>query len=218
MSVPLLRRDLAPQPDEAAPHGQALAHFRGVEVGDHGGQQFDRLVLVDDPVRLAEQRGRAHVGRQDFAVAVEDVGPRGRHRVGRIGAPHRGVVGRRIHHQPAGDDRIADAERDDGEPDARLRLGRAVDVAAVEQRAQRAGAARAPAAGASRADVWRGGCLHGLPLGSRRRDARGRNVEHGGIVQQRADRIGRVRRHQVGRPLRQIVELVELPGLDRRAA
>jgi hypothetical protein len=50
-------------------------------------EQFGRLVDVDDPVRLGEQRWRAHVGRQNFSVAVEDVGPRGRHRILGDGAP-----------------------------------------------------------------------------------------------------------------------------------
>src|SRR2546422_6302784 len=40
-----------------------------------------------DPVGLAEQRGRAHVGRQDFAVPIEDVGPRGPDRVDPADAP-----------------------------------------------------------------------------------------------------------------------------------
>ncbi len=46
-----------------------------VDVGQDGGQQFDRLVLVDDAPRLGEHRHRLDVGRQDLAVAVEDVGP-----------------------------------------------------------------------------------------------------------------------------------------------
>ena len=83
----LLRRDLALEPDEAALGRQPLAQLGRVEVGQHRGEQFDRLVDVDDAVRLGEQRGRAHVGRQDLAVAVEDVGPRGRHRVGGVSAP-----------------------------------------------------------------------------------------------------------------------------------
>ncbi len=73
---------------------EPLAQLRRVEVGQHGGEQFDRLVDVDDAVRLGEQRGRAHVGREDLAVAVEDVGPRGRDRVLRRRAPaRRGLSG-----------------------------------------------------------------------------------------------------------------------------
>jgi len=61
--------------------GQTVAHFLGVEVGHHGGEQLDRLVDIDQPLWLAEQRGRLHVGRQHLAVAVDDVGPRGRDRI-----------------------------------------------------------------------------------------------------------------------------------------
>ena len=61
--------------------GQPLAQFGGVEIGQDRGEQLDRLVDVDDPARLGKQRRRAHVGREDIAVAVEDVGPRGGDRV-----------------------------------------------------------------------------------------------------------------------------------------
>ena len=87
-------------------------------------------------LRLGEQRGRAHVGRQDLAVAVEDVGPRGRDRVLHHGAPPHVALGhRREHDQPPGDDRIAEPEHQDGEPEPRPGLGGAIDIAAVEQRA-----------------------------------------------------------------------------------
>ena len=43
----------------------------------HRGEQFDRLVDVDQLARLGEQRRRLHVGGEDHAVAVENVGPRG---------------------------------------------------------------------------------------------------------------------------------------------
>ena len=51
----LLRRDLALQPDEAFARRQPLAHFAGVEIGQRRGQKLDRLVLVDDAARFAEQ-------------------------------------------------------------------------------------------------------------------------------------------------------------------
>ena len=90
----LLRRDLALEPGEAAlAVAEPLAHFLGVEIGHHGGEQLDRLVDVDEPLRLGEQRGRLHVGRQDLAVAIEDVGPRGRDRVARAAAPRRWLSG-----------------------------------------------------------------------------------------------------------------------------
>ena len=131
----LLGRDLALEPDEAALGGKPFAQLGSVRVGHDGGQQLGRLVDVDDAVRLAEQRGRADVGRQDFAVAIENVGPRGRHRVVPGGTPRALTVGRgREHHQPGRDDRIAQHEDQDGEPDAGARLGGAVYVAAVKQR------------------------------------------------------------------------------------
>ena len=77
--LPLLRRDLALEPDEAALATTSRSRSSvGIEIGQHRGEQLDRLVDVDDLARLAEQRRRAHVGREDLAVAVEDVGPRRR--------------------------------------------------------------------------------------------------------------------------------------------
>ena len=70
-------RDFALEPDEAALRRQALAHFVGVEIGQHRGEQFDRFVDVDDLARLGEQRRRLDVGGEDLAVAIEDVGTRG---------------------------------------------------------------------------------------------------------------------------------------------
>ena len=74
----LLRRDFALQPDEALLRRQPLAHFAGVEIRQRRGQQLDRLVLVDDAARLAEQARRLDVGGEHLAVAVDDIGPRGR--------------------------------------------------------------------------------------------------------------------------------------------
>ena len=89
----LLRRDLAPQPGEAAlAVAEPLAHLLGVEVRHDGGQQLHRLVDVDQPLRLAEQRGHPYVGREDLAAPVENVGPRGGDRVARVAAPRRMAV------------------------------------------------------------------------------------------------------------------------------
>ena len=57
-------------------------------------RQLDRLVDVDDAARLGEQRRRLHVGREDLAVAVENVGARGRDRVAGAAAPGRVAVRR----------------------------------------------------------------------------------------------------------------------------
>ena len=83
----LLGRDLALEPDEAALGGEALPQLGGVRVRHDRGEQLGRLVHVDDAVRLREQRGRTDVRRQDLAVAIEDVGARGRHRVVGDAAP-----------------------------------------------------------------------------------------------------------------------------------
>ena len=50
------RRDLALEPDEALLRRQPLAHLGRIEIRNHCGEQFDRLVHVDDAVRLAEER------------------------------------------------------------------------------------------------------------------------------------------------------------------
>ena len=86
----LLRGDLALEPGEAAfPVAEPLAHFLGVEIRHHGGEEFDRLVHVDQPLRLAEQRRHPHVGREDLAPAIDNVRARGRDRIGRAGAAAR---------------------------------------------------------------------------------------------------------------------------------
>ena len=74
----LLRRHLALDPDEALLGAQALAQLLGVDVGQHGGDQLDRLVLVDDAARLGEHRQRPDVGGENFAVAIEKVRARAR--------------------------------------------------------------------------------------------------------------------------------------------
>ena len=129
----LQRRDLALEPNETALGAEPLAQLGGIGIGHDRGEQLGRLVDVDDSVRLPEQRGHAHVGCQDFAVAVEDVRPRGRNRVVPDGAAAALTFGqRREHDEPGGDDRIADGEHQHDQPDARARLDGAVDIAAIE--------------------------------------------------------------------------------------
>ncbi len=48
----------------------------GLEIGHRGGEQFHRLVDVDDLARIGIERGNRDVGRQHHAVAVDDIGPR----------------------------------------------------------------------------------------------------------------------------------------------
>ena len=50
----LCRRDLALEPDEAALGGEPLAQLGRVHVGHHRGEQFRRLVDIDDPLRLGK--------------------------------------------------------------------------------------------------------------------------------------------------------------------
>ena len=133
----LLRRDLALEPDEAALRGEPFAQFGGVEIGQFGGEQLDRLVDIDDVTRLAVERGHAHVGGQHFAAAVEDVGTRRGNRVAGGAVPRRPAVGDdREHDEPRGNDAVDRRENEDRQADPRPRLGRAIDVAAVEQAAQ----------------------------------------------------------------------------------
>jgi hypothetical protein len=132
----LLRGDFPLQPDEALLRQQPFAHFAGVEIRQRGGEQLDRLVLVDDPARLAEQARRLDVGGEHHAVAVDDVGAGRGDAVLRRGAARGVAVGAdREHHEPATDHRIDRREGQDGKPDARARLRRAVDVAPVQQAA-----------------------------------------------------------------------------------
>ncbi len=130
----LLGRDLAFEPDEAALGGEPFPELAGIEIGQHRGEQLDRLVDLDQFARLGKQRGRLDVGRQDLAVAIEDVRPCGRDRVLRGAAPGHVDVGRgRMHHQPRRDHRIDGREGRDGERDPRLRLSAAVGRPSIEQ-------------------------------------------------------------------------------------
>ena len=123
ISLLLLRRDLALQPDKALSRRQAVAHLAGVEIGQRRGQKLDRLVLVDDAARFAEQARRLDVGREDLAVAVDDIRPRGRDRVLRGGAARAVTVGAdREHDEPPGDDGIDCGKGQDRKPDAGARF------------------------------------------------------------------------------------------------
>ena len=132
----LLRRDLALQPDKTLARRQARARLRLVEVRQRRGQKFDRLVLVDDAPGLTEQARRLDVGGEHLAVAVDDIGPRGRDRVLRAGAARAVAVGAdREHHQTSGQHRIDRREQQDRQSDPGPGLFGAIDVAPVEQAA-----------------------------------------------------------------------------------
>ena len=66
----LLRGDLSLDPNEAFLRAQPLAQLFRIDVGKHGGDELDGLVLVDDAIRLGEDRHGLDVGREDGAVAV----------------------------------------------------------------------------------------------------------------------------------------------------
>ncbi len=135
----LLGRDFALEPDEAALRRQPFAHFGGIEVRQHRRQQFNGFIDVDQLARLGKQRRRLDVGGDDRAIAVENVRPRRGDGVARDAAAcamafaHRGE-----HHQPQRDNAVDRDEGDNGEAEPRLGFDVAVDIVAVEQRAQRA--------------------------------------------------------------------------------
>jgi hypothetical protein len=113
----LRRRDVPLEPGKTAFRAEPLAHLAAVEVRQHAGQELGRLVGIDDAARLREQRRRFDIGGENFAIAVEDIGPRRRHRVGRSAAPHRMGIGRDgIQHEAKRDDGIDKSEPDERKP------------------------------------------------------------------------------------------------------
>ncbi|MNT50140.1 hypothetical protein D3C72_1870430 [compost metagenome] len=89
-------------------------------------------------MRLGEQRNRADVGRQDLAIAVENVGTRGHQAVGRQNAGGHFRLGIAILHETAADHRIGDGEAGDHQADAlagefRLALAGALEGGAVDR-------------------------------------------------------------------------------------
>src|SRR5436189_99069 len=84
---------------------RSVAHFLGVEVRHHGREQFDRFVHVDQALWLAGQRRGLDVGAENLVIAIQNVGPRRRNRIGRARAPGRMAVRlHRIEHKPPRDD------------------------------------------------------------------------------------------------------------------
>src|SRR5665811_391874 len=74
---------------------------------------------------------------RDLAVAVEDIGPGGGECVRPDAAAGAVAVALlREHYQPQRDDAVDSGEGDDGEAEPRLGLHVAIDVAAIEKRAQ----------------------------------------------------------------------------------
>ena len=132
----LLGRDVTLEPHEAALGGQPLAQLGGIDIGQVRGEQFHRLVDIDEPARLAVERGHAHVGGQNLAAPIEDVRTRRRDRVAGDDAVHGTAVGcDRKHDEAGGNDGIDHGEGENRQADPRPRLGAAIDLVAVEQRA-----------------------------------------------------------------------------------
>src|ERR1700732_5126391 len=78
----LLRSDCAFDPNETFAGAETRTQFMWIEIGKHGGEKFDRFVLVDDSPRFGENRHDLDVGRQKQAVAIEKIGARGGDGVG----------------------------------------------------------------------------------------------------------------------------------------
>ena len=119
----LLRRDLALQPDKTLARRQAR---RAPPLSSRSGSAAVRSSIASSlsmmRLRLAEQARRLDVGGEHLAVAVDDIGPRGRNRVLRAGAARAVAVGAdREHHQPSGQHGIDRGEQ----PGSQIRPGRA---------------------------------------------------------------------------------------------
>src|SRR5262249_50676684 len=101
--------------------------------------QFERLVGIDDPPRLGEQRRRLEIGREDLTVAVEQVRARGGDGVGGAAVARGTSLWRDgIEHEARGDDAIDDGKAYHREPETRPGLASTIDIVAVQQRLEHA--------------------------------------------------------------------------------
>ena len=124
----LLRRDLALDPDEALFRSQPLAQLLRVDVGEHGGDELDRFVNVDDAVRLGEHGHGLDVGGEDGAVAVEQIGPRAGDRIiGRGFERLRRIMGEAEREQLRADRGISHEQAEREGADARAQRSSRVD-------------------------------------------------------------------------------------------
>ena len=82
----MLRRDAALDPNEAFASNRAARAIARIDVRKNRSDQLRRFILVDDAAGLGENRHHLHVGRQNFAVAIENVGARAGERL------HRGAT------------------------------------------------------------------------------------------------------------------------------
>ncbi len=78
----LARREMAPDPHEGTVARELGLHFRLAQLGQHRDQLAGGFAGVDHMLRIGVERRRGERGRQQFAVAVDDVGAHGRGRAG----------------------------------------------------------------------------------------------------------------------------------------
>src|SRR5260370_643716 len=129
------RRDVPLEPGKTTLRSEPLAHFATIEVRQHARQELSCLVGIDDAAWLREQRWGLEVGCENFAVAVEDIGPRRRNRIGRSAAAYHVGIGRgRIEHEATRDNGIDKDESEKSEAETRVCLAGAIDATAVKQR------------------------------------------------------------------------------------
>ena len=81
-SLLLRRSDGAFDPDEALVRAEPLGQLADAEIGKDRGKLVDRLIAVDDPARLGEDRCHLDVGREHGTIAIENVRPRRGDRIG----------------------------------------------------------------------------------------------------------------------------------------
>jgi len=128
--------DLTLQPHETLFRGEPLAHLAAIKIRQRRGEELDRFILFDDPARFPEQARRFDVGGEYFAVAVDDIRPRGRDRVlRRAAASAVAVSNRRKHDQPSANHGKDRSEGEHGKANSRARLGGSIDIAAVKHAA-----------------------------------------------------------------------------------
>ena len=134
----LTGRQLAAQPDETGLGGQAAIEPFRIEIRKNRQKQFACLVGINDAARLGEEGCRANVCRQDFPVAIDEIGTRGHDPVAGRDAEGRVRLSRAPLDEPAGDRRIdAEEQADRNEEPVLVAGGRG-------QARRRGGCARLP--------------------------------------------------------------------------
>jgi len=73
----LPRRELAPQPLEAAVHLELLVGLPPIQARNDDGEFLHHFVGVDDATGVRVEGNHVQVGSQKLAIAIDDVGPGG---------------------------------------------------------------------------------------------------------------------------------------------